>query len=158
GAISDAAKRGFVLFNGKARCQACHPLNAANPLGADGRFHNIGVSARHQDFVGLAAKALELLAKNGSSAKIDELALGGDRPELGRFGVTRIESDIGSFRTSQLRNAGITGPYLHDGSLTTLWDVIDHYNKGGEANPYLDGGIEPLALSEPEIDDLVAFL
>jgi cytochrome c peroxidase len=47
---------------------------------------------------------------------------------------------------------------MHDGSLTTLWDVIDHYNKGGEANPYLDGGIEPLNLSEAEVDQLVAFM
>jgi cytochrome c peroxidase len=157
-AISDEAKRGFVLYNGKARCQTCHPLNAANPLGSDGRFHNIGVSARHQDFIGLAAKALGVLAKDGSTATIDELALGSDTSELGRFVVTKIESDIGGFRSSQVRNAGITGPYMHDGSLQTLWDVIDHYNKGGEQNPYLDGGIEPLALSETEIDELVAFL
>ena len=47
---------------------------------------------------------------------------------------------------------------MHDGSMATLWDVMDHYNKGGEANPYLDGGIEPLALTEAEIDQLVAFL
>ena len=53
---------------------------------------------------------------------------------------------------------GITGPYMHDGSMKTLWDVVDHYNKGGETNTYLDGGIEPLNLSEKEIDDLVAFL
>src|SRR5690606_34581597 len=45
-AISDEAKRGFVLYNGKARCQTCHPINAANPIGSDGQFHNIGVSAR----------------------------------------------------------------------------------------------------------------
>ncbi len=49
-------------------------------------------------------------------------------------------------------------PYMHDGSMQTLWDVMDHYNKGGEANPFLDGGIEPLALTEEEIDQLVAFL
>ncbi len=157
-AISDEAKRGFVLYNGKARCQTCHPLNAANPIGSDGRFHNIGVSARHQDFAALAAKALEHLAKNGSMATIDELALGSDTSELGRFVVTRLESDIGGFRTSQVRNVGITAPYMHDGSLTTLWDVVDHYNKGGEPNAYLDGGIEPLALTETEIDEVVAFL
>ena len=157
-AISDEAKRGFVLYNGKARCATCHPINAANPVGSDGRFHNIGVSARHQDFVGLAGKALEVLAKNGSTATIDELALGGDTSELGRFVVTRIESDIGGFRSSQVRNVGVTGPYMHDGSLTTLWDVMDHYNKGGEQNPYLDGGIEPLGLSETEINEVVAFM
>jgi cytochrome c peroxidase len=47
---------------------------------------------------------------------------------------------------------------MHDGSLRTLWDVMDHYNKGGETNAYLDGGIEPLNLSENEINDVVAFL
>jgi cytochrome c peroxidase len=53
----------------------------------------------------------------------------------------------------------VTGPYFHDGSQETLWDVIDHYNKGaGLQNPYLDQDIEPLALTESDIDDLVAFL
>jgi len=157
-AISEEAKRGWLLYNGKGRCQTCHPLNAANPLGSDGRFHNVGVSARHQDFIPLAGKALAVLTKDGSQATIDELALGGDTSELGRFIVTRNETDIGGFRTPQIRNAGITGPYMHDGSMQTLWDVMDHYNRGGEANPYLDGGIEPLALSEPEIADLVALM
>jgi len=53
---------------------------------------------------------------------------------------------------------GITAPYMHDGSMRTLWDVMDHYNKGGEANPFLDGGIEPLALSPDEIDAVVEFM
>jgi cytochrome c peroxidase len=53
----------------------------------------------------------------------------------------------------------VTGPYFHDGSMETLWDVIDHYNKGdGLQDPYLDKDMRPLALTEPEIDDLVAFL
>lgn len=157
-AISDDAKRGWVLFNGKGRCMTCHPINVANPLGSDGRFHNIGVSARHQNFIPLARKALAILAKSGSEATIDELALGDDTSELGRFIVSRSEADIGGFRTPQIRNIGITAPYMHDGTMLTLWDVIDHYNRGGEANAYLDGGIEPLALSEQEIGDLVAFM
>jgi len=157
-AMADDAKAGFVLFNGKARCVTCHAFNAANPLGTDNRFHNIGVSARTKDFDQLAAKALEVLAKNGSEATIDELALGTDASELGRFVVSRVESDIGAFRTPQLRNIALTAPYMHDGSMQTLWDVVDHYNRGGEANHYLDGGIEPLALTEPEIDQLVAFM
>jgi cytochrome c peroxidase len=57
-----------------------------------------------------------------------------------------------------VRNVGITAPYMHDGSMQTLWDVVDHYNRGGEANPFLDGGIEPLALSNAEVNQLVAFL
>jgi cytochrome c peroxidase len=53
----------------------------------------------------------------------------------------------------------VTGPYFHDGSQETLWDVIDHYNKGdGLQNPYLDEDIQPLALTETDIDDLVAFM
>jgi cytochrome c peroxidase len=158
GAISPEARAGFALFNGKARCNACHQMSGSNPLGTDNRFHNIGVSARHQDFEDLARKGLAAVTKDDSVEAIDRLALETDLAELGRFTVTRNRADIGAFKTSGVRNVGISAPYMHDGSLATLWDVIDHYNKGGETNPYLDGGIEPLALSEPEIDQLVAFL
>jgi cytochrome c peroxidase len=157
-AISPQAQQGWVLFNGKARCVACHQLNTSNPIGSDNRFHNIGVAARHQDFEALARQALTALQKQDGLAAIDELALKTNLSELGRFMVTKNRSDIGGFRTSQLRNIGITGPYMHDGSLTTLWDVMDHYNKGGEANPFLDGGIEPLALTEEEIDAVVGLM
>lgn len=157
-AISASAQRGFALFNGKARCVSCHMINPSNPLGTDNRFHNIGVAARHRDFEQLAAEALAILAKDDSADAIDNLALTTDLSELGRFMVTKQRSDIGAFKTSQLRNIGVTAPYMHDGSMQTLWDVMDHYNKGGEANLYLDGGIEPLALSETEIDDVVAFM
>ena len=70
--------------------------------------------------------------------------------ELGRFLVTKQPHDIGAFRTMSLRNLLVTQPYFHDGSQATLWDTIDHYNKGGVQNPYLDGGIVPLGLSEAE--------
>jgi cytochrome c peroxidase len=157
-AISAQAQEGWVLFNGKARCVSCHQLNPSNPIGTDNRFHNIGVAARHQDFEGLARKALAALQKQDGIKAIDELALSTDLSELGRFMVTKNRSDIGGFRTSQLRNIAITSPYMHDGSMQTLWDVMDHYNKGGEANPFLDGGIEPLALTEEELDAVVALL
>lgn len=150
--------RGLVLFEGKARCSGCHPLNPASPLGTDNQYHNIGVAARTQDFEGLAARSLKALAADPSEAKLDELALATDMSELGRFMVTKNRADIGAFKTEQLRNLGITAPYMHDGSLQTLWDVMDHYNKGGEDNPFLDGGIEALALSDAEVDDVVAFL
>ncbi len=157
-AMSDSAKRGWALYNGKGRCVTCHPVNRSNPTGSDNRFHNVGVSARHRNFEALAVKALEELKKDPSLENIDNLAVASDLSELGRFLISKNYSEIGAFRTPQLRNVGITGPYMHDGSMQTLWDVMDHYNKGGEANPYLDGGMEPLALSEPEIDDVVALL
>jgi cytochrome c peroxidase len=157
-AMSPAAQRGLDLFNGKARCVSCHMINSSNPLGTDNLFHNIGVSARTKNFEALAGQALSVLSKNDDPKALDKLAIETDMSELGRFLVTRNRGDIGAFKTEQVRNVGITGPYMHDGSLKTLWDVMDHYNKGGETNTYLDGGIEPLNLSENEIDDVVAFL
>jgi cytochrome c peroxidase len=157
-AISEEAKKGWVLFNGRARCVTCHPMNTSNPLGTDNRFHNVGVSARHQDFEGLAKNVLNALKKDKSEETLDRLALNTDMSEIGRFIVTKNRSDIGAFRTLLLPNIGITPPYMHDGSLKTLWDVMDHYNKGGEPNLFLDGGMEPLALTEGEIDEVVALL
>jgi cytochrome c peroxidase len=157
-ALSAAAQRGLDLFNGKARCVSCHMINASNPLGTDNLFHNIGVSARKQNFEALAGQALSVLRENNDTKALDKLAIETDMSELGRFLVTKKPGDIGAFKTEQLRNVGITAPYMHDGSLKTLWDVMDHYNKGGETNAYLDGGIEPLNLSENEINDVVAFL
>lgn len=156
-AISDSAKRGWALFQGKGRCSACHAFNGVSPLFSDQKFHNIGIAAHKQNFAELAKKALTIL-KTGDEKQIDELALQTSYSELGRFLVTKNQGDIGAFKSETLRNIGITGPYMHDGSLTTLWDVMDHYNKGGVPNPYLDGGMQRLALSEAEIDDLVAFL
>lgn len=157
-AISADARAGWALFNGKARCNSCHQMSSSVPVGSDNRFHNIGVSARHQNFEELAKRGLAALSENDSMEAIDRLALETDLSELGRFTVSRNRADIGAFKTSQVRNVGVTAPYMHDGSLATLWDVMDHYNKGGEINPYLDGGIEPLALTEKEIDQVVAFL
>ena len=157
-ALSAAAQRGLALFNGKARCVGCHMINSSNPLGTDNRFHNIGVSARKQNFETLATQALGILDQNNNTEALDKLAIQTDMSELGRFLVSKQREDIGSFKTEQLRNVGLTAPYMHDGSLHTLWDVMDHYNKGGETNAYLDGGIEPLNLSENEINDVVAFL
>ncbi|QBR70156.1 cytochrome-c peroxidase [Beijerinckiaceae bacterium] len=156
-ALSDSAKRGWALFQGKGRCSSCHAFNSVSPLFSDQKFHNIGIAAHKQNFAELAKKALGIL-KTGDEKQIDELALQTSYSELGRFLVTKNQADIGAFKSETLRNIGITGPYMHDGSLTTLWDVMDHYNKGGVPNPYLDGGMQRLALSEAEIDDLVTFL
>jgi cytochrome c peroxidase len=156
-AISDQARRGWALFQGKGRCSSCHAFNVVAPLFSDQKFHNIGIAAHKQDFAALARKALAIL-KTGDTKQIDELALQTSYSELGRFLVTKNPADIGAFKSETLRNIGVTAPYMHDGSSVTLWDVMDHYNKGGVPNPYLDGGMQRLALSEAEIDDLVAFL
>jgi len=76
----------------------------------------------------------------------------------GRFGVTGEETDRGRFKTPTLREVARTAPYMHDGSLATLEEVVDFYNRGGNANPYLDPILEPLDLSDEEKRALVAFL
>jgi len=157
-AISADAKEGWKLFNREGRCVSCHPFSPSNPTGSDSKFHNIGIAAKKQNFELLASQALHALTEDGSEAKLDELAVGTDLSELGRFMVSKEKADIGAFRTPTLTNIGITGPYMHDGSLATLWDVVDHYNKGGEPNLYLDGGIEPLKLTDRQVDQIVAFL
>src|SRR5262249_4306769 len=108
--------------------------------------------------VALAGKAQREIA-SGRVEEVDRAAIQMDMSVLGRFLITKREADTASFKTPNLRNVLVTGPYFHDGSQETLWDVIDHYNNGdGRKNPWLDEDIQPLALTESEIDDLVAFL
>ena len=90
---------------------------------------------------------------------IDLAAITSETSVLGRFLITTKDCDIASFKTADLRNLPVTAPYFHDGSQETLWGTVDHYNKGdGLTNPWLDEDIQPLVLTEPEIDDLGAFL
>jgi cytochrome c peroxidase len=72
--------------------------------------------------------------------------------------VTRHESDEGAFRTPSLRNVAVTAPYMHDGSLATLEDVVEFYDDGGRHNPNLAHEIHPLHLSHHDKEALVAFL
>jgi cytochrome c peroxidase len=79
-------------------------------------------------------------------------------PDPGRYKVTLREEDTGAFKTPTLREIEHTAPYMHDGRLRTLEDVVEHYDKGGIKNPYLDQRIKPLNLSDREKQDLIAFL
>ena len=81
-----------------------------------------------------------------------------DEPDVGRFAVTELLGDRGSFKTPTLREIARTAPYMHDGSLKTLEDVVEHYRKGGVPNPQLDEGIFKLNLSDQEQADLVTFM
>ena len=160
-AIDASAKRGWELFNTQARCNKCHALTDTQrdvTVFTDNDFHNIGIGIIRHNVVALARQA-EQLIKSGDTAAVDRAAIQTDMSALGRFLITKKEKDIASFKTPDIRNVLVTGPYFHDGSQETLWDVIDHYNKGdGLQNPYLDEDMQPLALTETDIDDLVAFL
>jgi cytochrome c peroxidase len=155
--LNASQRRGWTLFTGKARCGSCHPYDPALPVFGDNRFHNTGLAARKQDFNQLATRAAKSVATN-NKAELDKLALETDYSELGRFLVTKNREEIGAFKTPFLRDVLLTGPYMHDGSLETLWDVVEFFNKGGGANPFLDRNMQPLGLTEAEMDDLVNFL
>jgi cytochrome c peroxidase len=158
-AISDAAKRGWALFNGQARCVSCHAWNPSQPFFTNFKFHNIGVAAKDQNFTALARKARQLIDQGKDKAQItDELALSASYSELGRYLVTGQPKDIGAFKTSMLRDIELTAPYMHNGSEKTLLDVVKFYDKGGEINPNLDGGMRPLKLTDPQMEDLVEFM
>ena len=156
--------RGYVVFINQGRCVSCHLIEQTQALFTDNRFHNIGVGINgiQNDIPTLSR---EFLHADATATEVDVEVLTDKRTsELGRFAITRGFDDLGSFKTPTLRNIALTAPYMHDGSLATLRDVVVHYNNGGvtkagdPVNDFLSGGIRPLNLTDAEIDDLVAFM
>ena len=145
-ALSESEKRGMVLFGlrlsnddefkpevvlKKADCTSCHVgFNFT-----DEQFHNLGI---------------------GWNEKEKKFA------DIGRFGITPVgaknPAEKGSFKSPTVRDAARTAPYMHDGSLKTLEEVVEHYNKGGNPNPALDKDIKKLNLTDKEKADVVAFM
>ena len=97
---------------------------------------------------------------NLADEKYHNIGIGMDKenPDLGRFVVTKDEKDTGGFKTPTVRNVALTAPYMHDGSVATLEEVVDWYDKGGHPNPYLSDKIRPLQLTAEEKADLVEFM
>lgn len=80
------------------------------------------------------------------------------KPDLGRYNVSKKEEDKGAFKTPTLREIEHTAPYMHDGSLKTLEEVVEHYDKGGIKNQWLNAQMKPLKLTKQDKSDLVAFM
>jgi len=97
---------------------------------------------------------------NLADEKYHNLGVGMDKenPDLGRFVVTKNEQDRGAFKTPTIRNVALNPPYMHDGSVATLEEVVEWYDKGGHPNPHLSDKIRPLKLSDQDKKDLVAFM
>lgn len=81
-----------------------------------------------------------------------------EKPDEGRVAISKLGGDTGAFKTPGLRDIARSAPYMHDGSLKTLEDVIEHYDKGGVENEYLDEELFPIKLTDEEKQDLVTFL
>jgi cytochrome c peroxidase len=131
-ALTPAQIRGLALFLSptKGNCAACHIVNSRYALFTDGKFHNLG----------------EGVGEDGGFK------------DVGRFNQTKIAADQGAFKTPTLRDVANTAPYMHDGSLKTLKEVVDFYAGGGNSNPELDKEIRVIQLSGRERSDLVEFL
>lgn len=152
--LSESAARGLRIFRRKGNCANCHEISWDNALFMDNRFYNIGVG--YQKIKGYVDNIINTL-KQGE--KIESLGLSAEEySELGRFNVTHVISDIGKFKTPTLRNISLTAPYMHDGSMTSLEEVVDYYDKGGDQNRFVDAAIFPLHFTEQEKIDLVEFM
>jgi cytochrome c peroxidase len=159
-AISEAAQRGWELFQKKARCHICHEFKDSSPFFTDFKYHNTGIGRKATQNFEHLVQQVQVLAQSGklTEEELDRLSLTEGFSELGRFLVTYQPQDLGAFKTPSLRDIKLTSPYMHNGSLKTLREVLDFYNKGGEPNSNLDKDMVKLDLSEAEISDLEAFL
>lgn len=132
-ALNASARRGLKIFRDpkKGNCAACHTIEAEFALFTDNKFHNLGVGAEFD----------------------------GTYKDAGRFEVSKDKVDTGAFKTPTLRNIAQTAPYMHDGHLKTIKDVVDFYVGGGNSNEHLDTEIRSLDfLTGQDRADLVAFL
>ncbi len=109
---------------------ACNQCHLGQAF-TDTLFHNLGV---------------------GWDPKANKLA------DMGRYVVSKKDEDKGAFKTPTLRDLANRGPYMHDGSIKTLREVVELYNKGGEANPHLSPKMKQLNLTDDEVDALLAFM
>ncbi len=160
-ALTPTEQRGFAVFTGAGRCAACHTIAADHALFTDHGLHNTGVGYAKVAQAAESAKRRMQIAP-GVVIDLDPDAYAGitQKPasDLGLYEITQTPRDRWKYRTPTLRNVALTAPYMHDGSLSSLRDVVEFYNAGGVPNEELDPLIEPLGLSEGDIDALVAFL
>lgn len=157
-AMSDAAKRGLTVFRGRGRCSRCHSFSEALPFFTDFQYHNTGVAMNDPRYDKLSRIAFDAVDTEQAKEVIDRLAQQPGGEELGRVRFSYVVFDIGAFRTPTLRNIALTAPYFHDGSARTLADVVKFYNEGGKLNVAREWDLAPLALTDQEQRDLVAFL
>ena len=154
-ALSEQQMRGLELFAGKAGCISCHN----GPLLSDEQYYNLGVppyDGWEEDELAQITFRFELYAK-GSTEELYRHT----KDDPGLYFRTKDKKHKGKFRTPSLRYTQYTYPYMHNGMLETLRDVVVFYNEGGGENEFAETKsplIQPLGLSDEEIDDLVAFL
>ncbi len=132
-ALSPEERNGLRLFQGRGNCSICHE----GPNFTDEKLHNTGVAWASAD---------------------ERAGVPGHFLDEGGAAITGSPAARGAFKTPTLREVTRTAPYMHDGSIATLDEVIDFYNRGGRPNPNLDPDMHPLDCSDEDKKSLVAFL
>lgn len=146
GAMSAEAKQGYELFRGKAGCVTCHH----GVLASDGKLHRTGVP-EHPAITAEPLRHITMLRHYSTSGLPNYMNQFAD---VGLQAITKSEADRGKFLTPSLRDLKYTAPYMHNGTLATLAEVVDFYDRGGGPG----SEAKPLGLSAPEKKSLVAFL
>ncbi|MGL5001457.1 MAG: cytochrome-c peroxidase [Casimicrobium sp.] len=150
-ALPDEARQGLALFEGKAQCVQCHPINGDGSL-SDHEFHATTATSAASGATDLAQ--LSQRVRRMSIGELDRaIASDSSVAALGRYAITGDPKHIGHFKTPSLRNVALTAPYMHDGSIATLDDAIEHeiYYRGLASN-------RPLSMTPSEKSSLRAFL
>lgn len=154
-ALTDKQKQGLNLFVGKAGCISCHN----GQLLTNEAYYNLGVpryDGWETDEIAQITFRFELLAKGVTEEKYRKY-----KDDPGLYFRTKQEADLGKFRVPSLRYTKYTYPYMHNGMLETLRDVVVFYNEGGGENDFSatkTDMIQPLGMNDDEIDALAAFL
>ena len=150
GALSAEAKKGLDLFQGKAGCIQCHN----GPVVSDGKYHALGVP-EHPNIIGQPERHITLRRFYRTFGVPNAVSL---RQDVGRYAVTKEQQDWKAFRTPTLRELKHTAPYMHNGTLVTLADVVEFYNQGGGSATPKSPLLKRLRLTDAEKRALVAFL
>lgn len=158
-ALTPSEQRGFEIFSGRGRCTTCHTIGEKSALFTDGQFYVTGIGYKASIGSGDRVAKVELAPGQFIEMKYKDMeSFSAPRQnDIGRFAVTLDAKDRWAYKTPGLRNVELTFPYMHDGSLSTLEDVVAFYDQGGFDH---DGErvLQPLHLSGEEKADLVAFL
>ncbi len=154
-ALSESAQKGFTLFN-RHGCASCHTINDSYALFTDEAFHNTGIG--HERTMSPKNGTRVVRLSETIVIETEEEFEGEVFNDLGRYEITGDPADRWRYRTPSLRNVALTAPYMHDGSMGTLREVIDFYMQGGFDSPDMDPRMLPFTLDEEEISQLTAFL
>lgn len=159
-AVNEQVKRGFETFTGKGACSTCHLIHDDYALFTDNRLHNTGLG--YQVSMGIEPETRRVQLAPGVFTDLDTSVIRSvsraKENDLGLYEITGDPNDRWKFRTLSLRNVALTAPYMHNGTMQTLREVIEFYNHGGIPNELLSPLIKPLNLTNVEVDNLIAFL